>query len=105
MALGPLTEPLVKAIFSSEMFLCLCRGVTDRTVQKIIDEGATTVAEVGARCGAGTDCGSCHEAIEERLELSLGNGSDSQPICMRSLLDCPGAPSEVASGSVEEKAA
>jgi bacterioferritin-associated ferredoxin len=92
----PLTQPLVKAIFSSEMFLCLCRGVTDRTVQKIIDEGATTVAEVGARCGAGTDCGSCHDAIEQRLE---------ERFCVRSLLDCPGAPSEVASGSVEEKAA
>lgn len=93
-----MTGPLMKAIFSSEMFICLCRGVSDRTVQQVIDEGACTVAEVGTRCGAGTDCGACHEAIEQRIEAAC-------TVRPRSLLDGPVAAPAVASEPVEEKAA
>jgi bacterioferritin-associated ferredoxin len=45
------------------MIVCLCRGVSDRTVKNAIDEGAESVAAVGRACGAGTDCGSCQRQI------------------------------------------
>lgn len=29
--------------------------------------GAAEVAEIGARCGAGTECGGCHRTLERLL--------------------------------------
>lgn len=39
------------------MILCLCRGVSDRTVETVIADGACTPAQIERACGAGGDCG------------------------------------------------
>ena len=49
------------------MILCLCHAVTDARVRQEIANGALDSAEVGRRCGAGTDCGSCVETIQELI--------------------------------------
>lgn len=49
------------------MLVCLCHPTSDRDVDQAIDEGATTVAELGERCGAGTGCGACVQELKERL--------------------------------------
>lgn len=49
------------------MYVCSCRGVSDRTVSQAIDEGAGDVGAVAARCGAGGRCGGCIPLIEELL--------------------------------------
>lgn len=46
------------------MLVCHCHEVGDKTVRKCIREGARTVAEVGAACGAGTGCGGCRPTID-----------------------------------------
>jgi bacterioferritin-associated ferredoxin len=46
------------------MILCLCRGVSDRTVRLTVLQGAQTLDDVGEACGAGTCCGTCREDIE-----------------------------------------
>jgi bacterioferritin-associated ferredoxin len=57
------------------MYICLCRAVSSKTIQKAIAKGANTVEEVGLRCGAGTRCGRCRETIELLLaETGGGNG-------------------------------
>ncbi|MGD9997443.1 MAG: bacterioferritin-associated ferredoxin, partial [Ilumatobacteraceae bacterium] len=43
--------------------VCLCRGVSERKVERAISHGALTVDEVGAACGAGTSCGTCRHTI------------------------------------------
>ena len=50
------------------MILCLCKGVSDRTVRLVIARGATSVEAVGAHCGAGTDCQSCRHAIKDLID-------------------------------------
>lgn len=50
------------------MLVCLCKGVSDRVVRLAIATGAHTVDSVGARCGAGTDCGTCRHAIQDLIE-------------------------------------
>ena len=50
------------------MIVCLCKGVSCGAVRGAIGEGALSVDEVGRACGAGTDCGGCHGAIEDLLE-------------------------------------
>jgi len=44
--------------------LCHCRLVSDRRIIAELSDGATSVAEVQARCGAATRCGGCLPAIE-----------------------------------------
>jgi bacterioferritin-associated ferredoxin len=65
----------LKGIFNirASMIICLCAAVTDRDLDKVIEDGASTVEEVGRRCGAGTGCGSCLAELRERL------GGDADP--------------------------
>jgi bacterioferritin-associated ferredoxin len=49
------------------LIVCLCKGLCEKKLGKVIDEGASTVREVGRRCGAGTDCGSCRRQIAELI--------------------------------------
>jgi bacterioferritin-associated ferredoxin len=55
------------------MILCVCRAVTDREVDAAVRRGAQSVDAVGACCGAGTDCGACRDAIQERIEDSCSS--------------------------------
>jgi bacterioferritin-associated ferredoxin len=45
------------------MLICHCNGVSDRTVRRVVREGARTVSEVGHACGAGTCCRGCSGSI------------------------------------------
>lgn len=49
------------------MYVCSCHAVKDLTVRAAIAAGATSVAEIGARCTAGTSCGGCHALLERLL--------------------------------------
>lgn len=50
------------------MFVCHCRGVTDRTIAAAVAAGADSVEEIGRRCGAGVDCGGCAPALARLVE-------------------------------------
>jgi bacterioferritin-associated ferredoxin len=49
------------------MVLCLCTGVTDTTIARVIAAGATSVEEIGRCCGAGQYCTPCREELEALL--------------------------------------
>jgi bacterioferritin-associated ferredoxin len=49
------------------MYVCICHAVTTDEVSTHIAEGARTEEEVGARCLAGTGCGSCVDRICDML--------------------------------------
>jgi bacterioferritin-associated ferredoxin len=49
------------------MYVCHCRAVTDSTIERVIADGARTIAEVGAECRAGTSCGGCWPVLAELL--------------------------------------
>ena len=49
------------------MIVCHCARVTDRDIDQLIAEGATTVAEITRRCGAGRCCAPCRTEIAEML--------------------------------------
>ncbi len=75
------------------MVLCICRAVSEREIDAAVRGGARSVDAVGACCGAGTDCGACREAIEERIADSCG-------ACpRRGLSDCRSSPGALASAS------
>lgn len=49
------------------MLVCHCFAVHDRAVSRAASEGARTVDEVAARCGAGARCGGCRPLVAELL--------------------------------------
>jgi bacterioferritin-associated ferredoxin len=49
------------------MFVCVCRAVPDSAIRRVIQDGASTVDEVAARCGAGTSCGACRPVVLRML--------------------------------------
>jgi bacterioferritin-associated ferredoxin len=50
------------------MIVCVCHAVCDKRIRQLAREGAGSVEEVSARCGAGTDCGSCVDNIAELID-------------------------------------
>ncbi|MGD9702455.1 MAG: bacterioferritin-associated ferredoxin [Acidimicrobiia bacterium] len=51
--------------------LCQCRHVSEKTISEAVADGAGNIEQIGARCGAGTDCGGCHPWIDELLAGSV----------------------------------
>lgn len=49
------------------MIVCVCKGVTDTTVRKLAQQGASSVYEVGLACSAGACCGACRETLVQIL--------------------------------------
>ena len=49
------------------MIVCHCAGVTDGTIRKLIEAGASSVGEIARRCGAGRCCAPCREEIASLL--------------------------------------
>jgi bacterioferritin-associated ferredoxin len=48
--------------------ICSCHVVSERRIQRAIDHGACSIADVAAVCGAGGTCHGCHDSIEELIE-------------------------------------
>ncbi|MEM6383233.1 MAG: nitrate reductase [Pseudomonadota bacterium] len=81
-AIGMLTEPLGDARSRLALLagrpaasqadhgpiVCSCFSVGRNTINTAIAGGASTVEEVGTRCKAGTNCGSCRSEISGLLE-------------------------------------
>ena len=51
--------------------ICSCHVVSERRIQRAIDHGACTIADVSAVCGAGGTCHGCHDAIEQLIDTSV----------------------------------
>ena len=64
------------------MVVCLCKGVSDKKIRSLLENGATCLRDVMASCQAGSDCGSCICQLKEMVQQSRqrhagGDGSQS----------------------------
>ncbi|MBI2213696.1 MAG: (2Fe-2S)-binding protein [Acidobacteria bacterium] len=53
------------------MIICSCKGVSDRTIHRLVRAGNITVEALGALTGAGTDCGMCVNALHTEIDALL----------------------------------
>ncbi len=65
------------------MIVCLCKVVTDRAIDQLIDDGAASAAEIAQACGAGAGCGACVPAIEGMIAAMLAGGPSACRDCPR----------------------
>jgi bacterioferritin-associated ferredoxin len=47
------------------VIVCHCRRVTDRQIRQTVREGAASVGEVAASCGAAAGCGGCATVVHD----------------------------------------
>jgi bacterioferritin-associated ferredoxin len=50
------------------MLVCLCKGVSDKKIRWLVQNGACSLREVMQTCQAGSDCGSCVGQVRELIE-------------------------------------
>jgi bacterioferritin-associated ferredoxin len=50
------------------MIVCLCKGVSSRTILDEVRRGACTLKQIRQTCQAGTGCGACVQQIRQMLE-------------------------------------
>ncbi len=41
------------------MIICICKCVSDREIRRLVDEGATSLADIRRETELGTQCGKC----------------------------------------------
>ena len=61
------------------MIVCLCRGVSERDIRRVVGAGANTAEAVAAACGAGGDCGACRPMLAE-LVVECGAAASADEV-------------------------
>jgi bacterioferritin-associated ferredoxin len=54
------------------MYVCLCRGVTDRQIREAVAQGASSMRALRQRLGVCSECGRCGACTRSLLTESLG---------------------------------
>lgn len=59
------------------MYVCLCEGISDKAIQKAIDEGCCSVKMIRDATGAAKKCCKCVAEIQSMIASSQDNLSDT----------------------------
>lgn len=52
------------------MYICVCQGVSDKSLEKLIDEGQNDIKKLMKCSGVGIECGSCIRDIKRLVSES-----------------------------------
>jgi len=66
------------------MYVCICRGVTEREIRSCVDEGARSLRDLRECLGVSSECGRC--ARDARAILREATGDVPQSPLMNSPL-------------------
>lgn len=53
------------------MYVCLCKGITDRQIKAAIDNGANSIGQLRKSLGVASQCGKCSTMTREILQETL----------------------------------
>lgn len=54
------------------MIVCLCRGLSERELRRMVAAGAQSTEAISAACGAGADCGACLSMLDRLVDETAG---------------------------------
>lgn len=60
------------------MIFCHCAAVTDSDLARVLEDGASTLAQVARRCGAGRRCAPCRSEIAKLLYYRAREARDAE---------------------------
>ena len=63
------------------MIICICRGKSEREIERSIENGASSVRDL-QRCGIGDQCGSCHNSLRAMLARADAQAASACPACI-----------------------
>lgn len=52
------------------MYVCLCKGISDRTIQQAVINGRGSLKELKANFGLGAQCGRCTSHAREVIQAA-----------------------------------
>ncbi len=52
------------------MYVCVCHGITDRQIARVVEQGARTLGEVQMQLPVGGCCGRCEDSAREVIRES-----------------------------------
>ena len=55
------------------MYICICHAVTDSTIHKAVNDGATRFRDLISVTGCGTQCGCCIAQVREVMNDALAD--------------------------------
>lgn len=61
------------------MFVCICHGVSDKTIEKSIENGATTMKQLRQELKVTSQCGKCTQCTKKVLNRKLMQIAEPQP--------------------------
>jgi bacterioferritin-associated ferredoxin len=53
------------------MYVCLCKGITDRQIKAAINDGAQSLGQLRKALGVASQCGKCSVTTREILQETL----------------------------------
>jgi len=53
------------------MYVCVCKGITDRQIKAAIDNGASSLGQLRKALGVASQCGKCSVMTREILNEAL----------------------------------
>lgn len=59
------------------MYICLCRGVTDKAIKQAVENGCDTFREVRDALDVGTCCGMCVHETRQLIDETLAKLASS----------------------------
>lgn len=56
------------------MYVCICKGITDRQIKEAVYDGSTSVKALRRNLGVSSQCGRCTELTQEIIEETMAGG-------------------------------
>lgn len=56
------------------MYVCICKGITDRQIKEAVYDGSTSVKALRRNLGVSSQCGRCAELTQEIIDETMTAG-------------------------------
>jgi bacterioferritin-associated ferredoxin len=68
------------------MYVCVCHAVTDQQICKAARAGVTTVNQLTAQSGLGSNCGCCRESAQKLLDTCHASSVEAEYTAVREIV-------------------
>lgn len=67
------------------MYVCLCKGVTDKQIRQAVDNGVDSMRQLNRCLGVGSQCGKCGKHAKEVLREACTNSCNNELLLIASM--------------------